>query len=75
MKLAAAASAKNIPFIIASATADQVRKDVRIPVMKSDLVAIKTAARVDPTIYLLNNGNIEEKWALNDMEKAMKHIN
>lgn len=74
MKLAAAAAAKNIPFIIASATAEQVRRDVKVPVMKSDLVAIKTAARVDPTIYLLNNGTIEEKWALNDMQKTMKYI-
>ena len=59
-----------IPFIIASSNADAVRKDLVLPVMKSDLVAIKTAARVDPTAYLLDNGTIKGKWALADFDKA-----
>jgi uncharacterized membrane protein YphA (DoxX/SURF4 family) len=59
-----------IPFIIATSVADEVRKNVQVPVMKSDFVAIKTAARVDPTLYLLDNGTIVDKWALRDAEEA-----
>jgi uncharacterized membrane protein YphA (DoxX/SURF4 family) len=74
-KLAVLAKEKNISMLIASATADQVREDVKVPVMKSDLVAIKTAARVDPTIYLLDQGTIVEKWALNDLDEAIEFLN
>jgi hypothetical protein len=34
-----------------------------IPVMRGDLVAIKTAARVDPTMYLIKDGTIQGKWS------------
>jgi len=63
-----------IPFIISTSVADKVRENVQIPVMKSDFVAIKTAARVDPTLYLLDNGTIVAKWALRDAEEAFDII-
>jgi hypothetical protein len=72
--LKAVAEEKNIPFLIASSTADQVRADVSVPVMKSDLVAIKTAARVDPTLYLLRDGTITGKWAIANLDKAVSFI-
>jgi hypothetical protein len=73
-KLYTAARSKNINLIISSATADRVRSDVQVPVMKSDLVAIKTAARVDPTIYFLIDGTIQEKWALSDLDKTINYL-
>lgn len=73
-RLKAVAEEEKIPFLIASSTADQVRGDVSVPVMKSDLVAIKTAARVDPTLYLLRDGTITGKWAIANLDKAVSFI-
>jgi uncharacterized membrane protein YphA (DoxX/SURF4 family) len=64
------AEKNGIPFIISTSVADQFRANINAPVMKSDFVAIKTAARVDPTLYLLDNGTIVDKWALTDAEKV-----
>jgi uncharacterized membrane protein YphA (DoxX/SURF4 family) len=66
----ATAEKNSIPFIISTSVADEVRANIKAPVMKSDFVAIKTAARVDPTLYLLEDGYIVDKWALPDAEKA-----
>jgi len=35
-----------------------------------DAVAIKTAARANPTLYQLKDGNIVHKWAFADFDKA-----
>ncbi|HEX5668737.1 MAG TPA: BT_3928 family protein [Chitinophagaceae bacterium] len=71
VKAIQAKAVKNgIPFIIATSVADLVRANINAPVMKSDFVAIKTAARVDPTLYLLDGGTIVDKWALTDAENA-----
>lgn len=70
-----AAEKKSIPFIISTSVAEQVRANIKAPVMKSDFVAIKTAARVDPTLYLLNNGTIVSKWALSDAEASIEYLN
>ena len=68
------AGKQNIPFIVASSSANEVRADVSVPVMKSDFVAIKTAARVDPTLYYLQNGTVAGKWAMTDLDKALSMI-
>lgn len=39
-----------------------------------DAVAIKTAARTNPTLYLLKKDTIIEKWAYTDLEDALKYI-
>ncbi|MEO5593203.1 MAG: BT_3928 family protein [Chitinophagaceae bacterium] len=39
-----------------------------------DAVAIKTAARANPTLYLLKDGIIQNKWAFANFEKAYKEI-
>lgn len=39
-----------------------------------DAVAIKTAARANPTLYLLKDGTIQKKWAFADIEKAYEII-
>ena len=74
MELARAAGAHQVRVIVASASADKAREQVQVPVMKSDLVAIKTAARTDPTIYLIENATIKGKWALTDMDKALEEL-
>ena len=47
-------------------------KKIDIEVCKGDLVAIKTAARTTPTIYLLEKGKILNKWGVSDFEMAIK---
>lgn len=37
-----------------------------------DAVAIKTAARANPTLFLVKNGTIMGKWAYTDLEQAVK---
>jgi hypothetical protein len=74
-RLKVEAEKKAISFIIASSSANDVRADVTVPVMKSDFVAIKTAARVDPTLYFLRDGTIVGKWALGNLDKALSSIN
>jgi uncharacterized membrane protein YphA (DoxX/SURF4 family) len=43
-----------------------------IPVFTCDGTALKTAARVNPTLYLMNGPVIKNKWAGADFEKALK---
>jgi uncharacterized membrane protein YphA (DoxX/SURF4 family) len=75
------AKSKQIPIIWVSADAENTAKGLivlnmsDIPVMRGDLVAIKTAARVDPTIYILNNGTIEGKWSYASFAKVIPFLN
>jgi uncharacterized membrane protein YphA (DoxX/SURF4 family) len=75
------AKSKQIPIIWVSADAENTAKGLivlnmsDIPVMRGDLVAIKTAARVDPTIYILNNGTIEGKWSYARFAKVIPFLN
>jgi uncharacterized membrane protein YphA (DoxX/SURF4 family) len=73
-ELSQKATESNTRFIVSTASADMARQQVQVPVMQSDLVAIRTAARVDPTIYLLENATIIGKWALADMDGALKEL-
>jgi hypothetical protein len=70
--LATEAAGKNIPFIVSTSVPELVMENVNVPVMKSDYVAIKTAARVDPTLYYLENGTIVSKSALQDAAEKYK---
>lgn len=45
-----------------------------VTILKCDFVAIKTAARADPTLYLLHQGNIINKWSYADFDKAYHFI-
>ena len=42
--------------------------------LKCDVVPIKTAARTNPTLYLLKNGTILNKWSYADWDDAAKEI-
>ncbi|TBR19133.1 MAG: DoxX family protein [Chitinophagaceae bacterium] len=45
-----------------------------ILVVRCDATAIRTAARINPTMYLLKKGIVEGKWAPTDFEAAKKII-
>lgn len=69
VRIVETASKAGIPLVWVSADADQSNAVLRalnlatVPVLRGDLVAIKTAARANPTLYLLNQGTIVEKWS------------
>jgi len=47
----------------------------KITFFKCDATAIKTAARVNPTLYLLKQANILNKWSAADFENSLESIN
>jgi uncharacterized membrane protein YphA (DoxX/SURF4 family) len=61
-------------LIIATASLDKVTFQGNAIKLKSDLVAIKTAARVDPTLYYLNDGVITNKWPITHWNKAINQL-
>ena len=50
------------------------KKKINVPIMKGDLVAIKTAARSNPTLYHLSRGKILAKYGKASLNKAAKHF-
>ena len=75
-----AAALRNIPVLLVTADATGMQREltkagVNAPViLKCDAVAIKTAARTNPALYILNQGNIVGKWGKADLDKAVKAI-
>jgi uncharacterized membrane protein YphA (DoxX/SURF4 family) len=43
-----------------------------VPVFSCDVTALKTAARSDPTIYLMNGPVVQKKWGWADFDKVTK---
>jgi len=70
---------KNVSFYVITNTREVINefaaatKDTATTFM-CDAVAIKTAARANPTLYLLKDGIIINKWAFADFEKAYEKI-
>ena len=71
---------KNIPgFIITNIPLEQLRDDSKqllkmmFP-LRSDVTAIKTAARTNPALYLIKQGTIIKKWGYADFELALQEI-
>ncbi len=66
---------KNIPFYAVSNNIDAVAPHfTNMPetgMLRSDVVPIKTAARANPTFYLLHNGTILNKWSYADLMDAV----
>ena len=46
-------------------------KKLNIPVLTCDATALKTAARNNITLYLMNGPVVKSKWGGNDIEKAI----
>ena len=70
----------NIPLFIVTTSIDdfkEKRNEGRwsdMHIMKCDFTAIRSAARANPTLYLLKNGVIAGKWSYADLKKAFKVI-
>ena len=74
------AGSKNIPAFIVTAQPDRGPESIEgtgfsfIPILKCDHTAIKTAARANPTLYLLQNGKVVEKWSYREFNNASKSL-
>jgi uncharacterized membrane protein YphA (DoxX/SURF4 family) len=79
-QLYAEAKNKNIPAYLITTQPGQAQNAIMgtnfsaMQIFKCDYTAIRTAARVNPTIYLLNFGTVKEKWSYRDADKAIKKI-
>lgn len=71
---------KNIPvFIITGQVANALMrigsKDyAAVPIFTCDNTTIRTAARVNPTLYIIQQGTITGKWSGSDLDKAEKTL-
>jgi hypothetical protein len=72
------AKSKNIPLIIIATEADaaqqffNVRNNFNLPVLSLDATSLKTAARTNPELYLMNGPVVENKWGWADFGKALQ---
>jgi len=77
-KLNSFAKQNNRPlFVIASqaSAAQQLlnqQNNFNVPVLSADAVAVKTAARANPTLYLMKGPLIQKKWGSAEIDKAAK---
>jgi len=74
--------AKQIPLYFITGNYDNVASwtekagiSADVAIFKCDATAIKTAARANPTLYLLKNGVILHKWSYADLGQALPDIN
>ena len=75
------AEKKNIEgFIVTNLSIDDLRIDppaafLQMTPLRCDATAIKTAARTNPTLYLVKKGTIIRKWGYADFEQAVRFLN
>jgi len=72
-----AAASKNIPMFMV--TNLEVQKDNRdffpkLFPLRADGTAIKTAARYNPTLFLINKGTITGKWSAKELDEALQAL-
>lgn len=70
----------NTGFFVVSSDADNMtailkKNNINLTVMKGDLVSIKTAARTNPTMFHLRQGQILAKYGRKDIGKFLRNIN
>ncbi|MBZ5856159.1 BT_3928 family protein [Flavihumibacter profundi] len=73
------AATKKIPLFIITPAADAVKEALsselqNVTVLRSDVVAVKTAARYPVTLYLINDGAVMDKWSLPDGEAGISAL-
>jgi uncharacterized membrane protein YphA (DoxX/SURF4 family) len=74
------ASQKAIPSMLVTSISLEKLYEKPLPLfyrfnpLTCDATAIKTAARANPTLYLLNRDTIIKKWSYADFESALKYI-
>jgi uncharacterized membrane protein YphA (DoxX/SURF4 family) len=80
-KLYTEAGSKDIPVYAITSRLTEARENFAItgfkdiPVFKCDNVAIRTAARTNPCLFLLKEGTVLNKWSYHNTGKAIKKIN
>ncbi|MBD0333022.1 MAG: DoxX family protein, partial [Chitinophagaceae bacterium] len=75
-----AARIKKIPVYIVTASSREefgqlAKYNLNVPVFSCDLTAIKTAARTNPTLFLLQWGTVKEKYSFRQFDRAVNDIN
>jgi uncharacterized membrane protein YphA (DoxX/SURF4 family) len=75
------AKSKNIPVILVTSSRSEGENWLiknaltnEIPVFGCDATAVKTAARADPTLYLLKKADILDKWSYANLDLAIPFI-
>ena len=73
------ANAKRIPsFVVTNIPEETLRADSvvnsSVIPLRCDVTAIKTAARTNPSLYLIRQGTIIDKWGYADFELALKGV-
>jgi uncharacterized membrane protein YphA (DoxX/SURF4 family) len=66
-------------FLVTNIQIEELRLDpppvfVEFTPLRCDATAIKTAARTNPTLYLVKKGTIIQKWGYADFEQAIRFI-
>ncbi len=76
----AEAREKNIPVYIITGTRDALRREIAgtpfagVPLFTCDNTAIRTAARTNPCLFLLQKGTILGKWSYTRMSQASRQL-
>lgn len=71
------ANQKNIPVYVVTGNLEQAYKHfagtafASVAVLRCDFTAIRTAARSNPTLYLIESGTVAGKWSDERMEQAI----
>ena len=70
------ALSKNIPIVVVSSNRQEATdwlkaNNLQITQFGCDATAVKTAARADPTLYLLKKGTILNKWSYANLDMAV----
>jgi uncharacterized membrane protein YphA (DoxX/SURF4 family) len=79
-KLYTEAVSKNIPVYAITSTRTELEKAFaetsfkNLPILNGDNVVIRTAARVNPTVFLIEKGTIKGKWSFRQFDAARKKI-
>ena len=79
-KLYVAVKAKNIPVYVITNRADEARNNFTaapfadIQIFKCDYTAIRSAARTNPTFYLLKQGTVVDKQSHKRMDKILNKV-
>ncbi|HRH61462.1 MAG TPA: DoxX family protein [Chitinophagaceae bacterium] len=76
--LLAAMDKKHLPFFVVCSDkqqATQLLHDKGVTILTCDGSAIKTAARVSPTYFVMQVGNIKAKYSYRDIDKVKEWIN
>ena len=72
------AKQKNRPIIVIASQASAAQQffneknNFNVPILSCDAVALKTAARTDPAVYLMKGPVIQKKWGSAEIERAAK---